>query len=86
MSLVIRVELPTYSHSFQVSVPSTGIINDLKHEIETACPGNPRVHGQRLIWQGRVLSDDEKMLDIWRVRYPSYLFFLVIFIQDIVDG
>lgn len=72
MSLVIRVELPTYSHSFQVSVPSTGIINDLKHEIERICPGNPRVHGLRLIWQGRVLSDDEKMLDIWKVRYPSY--------------
>ena len=72
MSFVIRVELPAYSHSFQVSVPSTGIINDLKHEIERACPGNPRVQGQRLIWHGRVLSDEEKMLDIWRVRYTSY--------------
>ncbi|KAH9002358.1 hypothetical protein EDB86DRAFT_3100741 [Lactarius hatsudake] len=66
MSLLIRVELPTYSHSFHVSVSSTGIINDLKREIEKSCPGNPRMHGQRLIWQGRVLSDDEKMLDIWR--------------------
>ncbi len=72
MSLLIRVELPTYSHSFQVSVSSTGIVSDLKHEIEQVCPGNPRVHGQRLIWQGRVLSDDEKMLDIWRVRCSSY--------------
>lgn len=66
MSLVIRVELPTYSHSFQVSVSSTGTIDDLKHQIERDCPGNPRVHGQRLIWQGRVLSGDEKMLDVWR--------------------
>lgn len=72
MSFVVRIELPTYSHSFQVSVPSTGTINHLKHEIERACPGNPRVHGQRLIWHGRVLSDEEKMLDIWRVRYFSY--------------
>jgi hypothetical protein len=66
MSFVIRVELPSYSHSFHVSVSSTGTINDLKHEIERACPGNPRVHGQRLIWHGRVLSDEEKMLDIWK--------------------
>jgi len=37
MSLLIRVELPTYSHSFQVSVSSTGIVSDLKHEIEQMC-------------------------------------------------
>jgi hypothetical protein len=76
MSFVIRVELPSYSHSFHVSVSSTGTINDLKHEIERACPGNPRVHGQRLIWHGRVLSDEEKMLDIWKVRYSSCYPFL----------
>ncbi|KAH8988617.1 hypothetical protein EDB92DRAFT_1947979 [Lactarius akahatsu] len=70
--------LPTYSHSFHVSVPSTGTINDLKREIEKACPGNPRMHGQRLIWQGRVLSDDEKMLDIWRSPSDSPIVHLAV--------
>jgi hypothetical protein len=73
MSLLIRVELPTYSHSFQISVPSTGTIDDVKREIEKVCSGNPRVHGQRLIWRGRFLGDDEKVLDIWKVRRPSQL-------------
>ncbi|KAF8484536.1 hypothetical protein DFH94DRAFT_714342 [Russula ochroleuca] len=66
MSLLIRVELPTYSHSFQVSVPSIGTISDVKREIESVCVGNPRVPGQRLIWRGRFLGDDEKVLDIWK--------------------
>jgi hypothetical protein len=70
MSLLVRVELPTYSHSFQVSVPSTGTINDVKCEIENVCVGNPRVQGQRLIWRGRFLGDNEKVLDIWKVRRP----------------
>ncbi|KAI0291696.1 hypothetical protein BC826DRAFT_1021707 [Russula brevipes] len=66
MSLLVRVELPTYSHSFQVFVPSSGTVNDIKREIERACTGNPRVHGQRLIWRGRFLDDDEKVPDIWK--------------------
>ena len=70
MSLPIRVELPTYSHSFQVSVPSIGTINDVKREIERVCSGNPRLHGQRLIWRGRFLDDNEKVLDIWKVCRP----------------
>jgi hypothetical protein len=68
MSLLIRVELPTYSHSFQVSVPSICTIIDVKREIEKVCVGSPRVHGQRLIWRGRFLDDNEKVLDIWKVR------------------
>lgn len=70
MSLLIRVELPTYSHSFQISVPSIGTIDDVKREIEKVCAGNPRVYGQRLIWRGRFLGDDEKVLDVWKVRRP----------------
>jgi hypothetical protein len=81
MSLLVRVELPTYSHSFRVSVPSTGTINDVKREIENVCVGNPRVQGQRLIWRGRFLADDEKVLDIWKVRRPYRLGFpLMVFI------
>lgn len=81
MSLLVRVELPTYSHSFRVSVPSIGTINDVKREIENVCVGNPRVQGQRLIWRGRFLSDDEKVLDIWKVRRPCWFCFpLIVFI------
>ena len=72
MSLLVRVELPTYSHSFQVSVPSTGTINDVKREIENVCVGSPRVQGQRLIWRGRFLGDEEKVLDIWKVCLPGW--------------
>lgn len=82
MSLLVRVELPTYSHSFQVSVPSTGTINDVKREIENVCVGNPRVQGQRLIWRGRFVGDDEKVLDIWKVRRPFWLCFpFIVFIM-----
>lgn len=86
MSLLIRVELPTYSHSFQVSVPSIGTINDVKCEIERICAGNPRVHGQRLIWRGRFLSDDEKVLDIWNVRPPHSPSFCLLLMVFIVGG
>jgi hypothetical protein len=82
MSLLIRVELPTYSHSFQVSVPSVGTISDVKREIESVCVGNPRVLGQRLIWRGRFLGDDEKVLDIWKVRRPCrFSFPLMVFMM-----
>jgi hypothetical protein len=83
MSLLIRVELPTYSHSFQVSVPSVGTVNDIKRQIESVCVGNPRVLGQRLIWRGRFLGDDEKVLDMWKVRLPLQLLFPT---HDINDG
>lgn len=75
MSLLVHVELPTYSHSFRISVPSTANINDVKREIENVCVGSPRVQGQRLIWRGRFLGDDEKVLDIWKVRRPCWLSF-----------
>jgi hypothetical protein len=87
MSLLVRVELPTYSHSFQVSVPSTGTINDVKCEIEKVCAGNPRVPGQRLIWRGRFLGDNEKLLDIWKVRRSCrFVFLLMLFIMGNIGG
>ncbi len=87
MSLPIRVELPTHSHSIQVSVPSTGTINDVKREIENVCVGSPRVSGQRLIWRGRFLGDDEKVLDIWKVRRRCRLAFpLMVFIIVNIGG
>ncbi|KAI0080648.1 hypothetical protein K474DRAFT_1657456 [Panus rudis PR-1116 ss-1] len=66
MSLTeIRVELPAYSHSFLIQVPSTSSILDVKNEIQRTCPGAPRTNGQRVIWRGRFLGDDERIQDIW---------------------
>ncbi|EGO01793.1 hypothetical protein SERLA73DRAFT_49448 [Serpula lacrymans var. lacrymans S7.3] len=67
MSLVpIRVELPTYSHSFTVQVYTGAIVLDVKQAIFAGCTGQPRVEGQRLIWRGRYLNDEEKISDIWK--------------------
>ncbi|KAG6878112.1 hypothetical protein C0993_012116 [Termitomyces sp. T159_Od127] len=71
MSLVeIRVELPAYAHSFLVQVPSTSTVGDVKQEIHTVCPGNPRVPGQRIIWRGRYLFDHEKVDELWKSDEP----------------
>lgn len=68
MSLVeLRVELPAYSHSFNVRVPCDGTIFHVKQEICRTCPGNPRVEGQKLVWRGRYLADDERVKDLWKV-------------------
>lgn len=64
----LRVELPAYSYSFHVHVePSWSILN-VKEEIKRACPGSPQVDGQRVIWRGRLLRDEEKVQDVWKVR------------------
>lgn len=68
MSLVeVRVELPAYARSFSIQVPSTSTVADVKQEIYTVCPGNPRVIGQRIIWRGRYLVDHEKVDELWKV-------------------
>lgn len=64
----LRVELPAYSHSFQVQVTPSSSVRDVKHEITKVCPGSPSPEGQRLIWRGRFLRDEEKLEDIWKVR------------------
>ncbi|KAK7049658.1 hypothetical protein VNI00_005689 [Paramarasmius palmivorus] len=67
MSLVqLRVELPTYAHSFTIQVPEIYTIRDVKQEIFNACPGAPQVSGQRIVWRGRYLSDEEKLEDLWK--------------------
>lgn len=67
-SVDLRVELPAYSHSFQVRVQQQSSIQDVKQEIARLCPGGPRPDGQRLIWRGRSLSDEERVVDIWKVN------------------
>ncbi|CCM04861.1 uncharacterized protein FIBRA_07054 [Fibroporia radiculosa] len=65
-SLDIRIELPAYSHSFAIQVEQWANIANVKHEIAKSCPGNPRPDGQRLIYKGHFLADEERILDIWK--------------------
>lgn len=66
-NISLNVELPAHSHSFQVQVPESASISDIKSQISRSCPGEPKVDGQRLIYAGRLLRDDESIQDIWPV-------------------
>ncbi|KXN86387.1 hypothetical protein AN958_10249 [Leucoagaricus sp. SymC.cos] len=67
MSIVqLRIELPTYARSFSIRIPDNCTILEVKQEISQICPGRPRVDGQKLIWRGRFLADDEKVEAIWQ--------------------
>ena len=66
----LKVELPAHSHSFQVQVPDSSSVANIKSEISKSCPGGPKVEGQRLIYAGRLLRDDEQIQDIWPVSSP----------------
>ncbi|KAG0705517.1 hypothetical protein DFH29DRAFT_988567 [Suillus ampliporus] len=65
--VVVRVELPTHSLSFTVDVPISATVLDVKHAISASCAGQPRVEGQRIIWRGRYLGDQEKISDVWKM-------------------
>ncbi|OJA20918.1 hypothetical protein AZE42_00905 [Rhizopogon vesiculosus] len=65
--VAIRVELPTYSLSFTIDVPISATVLDVKHSISVSCAGQPRVEGQRIIWRGRYLGDQEKISDVWKM-------------------
>ncbi|KAG2369956.1 hypothetical protein BDR07DRAFT_1604278 [Suillus spraguei] len=64
--VAVRVELPTYSLSFNIEVPISATVIDVKHSISASCAGQPHVEGQRIIWRGRYLGDQEKISDIWK--------------------
>lgn len=67
-AVAVLVELPQYAHSFSIEVPPASSVRHLKEQIEQACPGKPRVDGQRLISKGRVLADAEAIERLWKVR------------------
>ncbi|KAG6855007.1 hypothetical protein C0991_005936 [Blastosporella zonata] len=60
------VELAHQSAREGVTVSPASTIAHLKQEISIACPGNPRVSGQRIIWRGRYLVNHEKVEDLWK--------------------
>lgn len=69
-TVVIHVELPAFSNSFDVQVPENATIIDVKQAISSVCIGRPRPEGQRLVWRGRYLDDQEKIDELWLVRRP----------------
>lgn len=72
-NISLNVELPAHSHSFQLQVPESASIANIKSEISKSCPGEPKVEGQRLIYAGRLLRDDEFVQDIWPVSVLTRL-------------
>jgi hypothetical protein len=62
----IRVELPSHSHVFNMTVAEATLISGVKSMIESQCSGSPRVDGQRLIYRGRILQDNEIVKDVWK--------------------
>ncbi|KAG2158818.1 uncharacterized protein EDB93DRAFT_423847 [Suillus bovinus] len=72
--VTVRIELPTYSLSFTIEVSISATVLDVKHAISASCPGQPRVEGQRIIWRGRYLGDQEKISDIWKMSNASSIY------------
>ncbi|KAG6378870.1 hypothetical protein JVT61DRAFT_13150 [Boletus reticuloceps] len=64
-AVVIHVELPAHSKSFDIRVPESATILDVKQAISSVCIGHPRPDGQRVIWRGRCLDDQEKISVLW---------------------
>lgn len=67
-TVVIHVELPAYSNSFDIAVPESATVLDVKQTISSVCIGRPQPEGQRVIWSGRCLDDQEKIGELWPVR------------------
>ena len=77
MSLVdLHVDLPAYSRSLLLKVSVSASILQIKEEIYRTCPGQPRPDGQRLIWRGRILTDNETVDNLWKVC--SLAFYLLV--------
>lgn len=72
----IEIHLPSFSHSFSISVPSDSTIIDLKQEISRTCIGSPSTAGQRVIYKGRVLDDTEIVSQIWKVCNCSAVYYI----------
>jgi len=85
-SIDLRVELPAFSQSFQIQVPLSSSVLNVKEEVKRKCPGAPQVEGQRLIWRGRFLKDDEKVTDIWKSPNDAPVVHLAVHPSAWTDG
>lgn len=76
--LHLRIELPAYSHSFNIDIPTESTIHQVKAEISKACPGQPKIEGQRLICRGRNLADEETVGNLWKSSTDSHTLHLAV--------
>lgn len=74
----LKVELPSHSLSFHIQVPTQSTVLDIKREINRTCTGAPRVEGQKIIWRGRVLRDEERVENIWKTPDESRVIHLAV--------
>ncbi|KAJ8473764.1 hypothetical protein ONZ45_g16172 [Pleurotus djamor] len=71
----LLVELPSYAYSFHVDAPLHGSVQDVKRLVQGLCTGNPSIQGQRIIWRGRALGDEERIQDLWKASLLSFCVF-----------
>jgi len=57
--------------SFKVERPLDSNVLSLKQQLQTICPNNPTPQQQKLIFAGRLLTDDSIMRDILRLHDKS---------------
>ncbi|KAG8730632.1 hypothetical protein FRC10_002537 [Ceratobasidium sp. 414] len=63
----IHVLHPTHTKApLTLAVPPGAKVSDLKTAIAERCPGQPKPNGQRIIWNGRIVVDEEVVGDVWK--------------------
>lgn len=63
-SAAITVVLPSQSITLRLNVTAATTVQQLKKLIQDECPGKPAPTGQRLIWKGRFLRDEETLDEV----------------------
>jgi hypothetical protein len=60
----IHVLIPSHSYTLTIStLTADATVSDLKAAISEQCPGRPSISGQRVIVQGRVLKEEEPIVE-----------------------
>ncbi|KAJ1311916.1 hypothetical protein OPQ81_010376 [Rhizoctonia solani] len=71
--------LNTYTGApLTLAVPARARVADLKTAIAEQCPGQPKPNGQRIIWKGRVVVDEEVVGDIWKPGQDTHTVHLAV--------
>ncbi|ELU40863.1 hypothetical protein AG1IA_05116 [Rhizoctonia solani AG-1 IA] len=71
--------LNTYTGApLTLAVPAGARVADLKTVIAEQCPGQPKPNGQRIIWKGRIVVDEEVVGDIWKPGHDTHTVHLAV--------
>ncbi|KAF8597755.1 hypothetical protein BDV93DRAFT_527159 [Ceratobasidium sp. AG-I] len=75
----IHVLHPTHTKApLTLAVPSGARVADLKTAISERFPGQPKPNGQRIIWKGRIVVDEEVVGDIWKPGHDTHTVHLAV--------